>query len=146
MTRVSELLNVVNEREEVETVTFAIMNKYGSLNWVWGGSLWFAPLMRDGSVDWQAAGEVENPETQEFLDDINDALYTHFKLDDPQFSTPTLNPDVLNKQGDNMSDLYTPEIAKFVSVWQNKGGKSTSFVDPHYSLMKNMARIIGTEA
>ena len=62
------------------------MEKYGAAFMVDNGHLLSVPMLRDGGfetfggeLDW---GEVTAPESQKFLNDINKAFKTKFKMDD----------------------------------------------------------------
>ena len=61
------------------------MEKYGAAFMVYDGTLMSVAMLRDGSfetwdeeLDWV---EVTAPESQKFLDDINKAFKTKFKMD-----------------------------------------------------------------
>ena len=72
--------------EEAKKSKMIPMEKYGAAFMVDNGVLLSVPMLRDGGfetfggeLDW---GEVTAPESQKFLDDINKAFKTKFKLGD----------------------------------------------------------------
>ena len=72
--------------EEAKKSKMIPMEKYGAAFMVDNGTLMSVAMLRDGSfetwdgdLDW---GEVTAPESQKFLDDINKAFKTKFKMDD----------------------------------------------------------------
>jgi len=62
---------------------FAILADYGCAVWVQDGYLFDAPMLVDGSIEWNedSCGEVTAPETQEFLDQVNAALKTNYQME-----------------------------------------------------------------
>lgn len=72
--------------EEAKKSKMIPMEKYGAAYMVDNGTLMSVAMLRDGSfetwdgdLDW---GEVTAPQDQKFLDDINKAFKTKFKMDD----------------------------------------------------------------
>lgn len=81
MTKIKKLLDFVEGSFDNKQMKVVKIPSLGAAFWVESnGHLYTAPLKTDNTVDWEVAGEVTAPESQDALDIINDELYTHFKM------------------------------------------------------------------
>ena len=81
MNKAREILESIKPVHESDKINVAKIEKLGAAFWADDDDVLFeAPMKTDGSIDWEQAGEVTAPESQEALDIIGDALHMHFKM------------------------------------------------------------------
>lgn len=70
------------ERKAGKTPKLVAIKEFGCFVSVEDGTLMYCPILANGEPDLEAMGEVTDPQSQKFLDQVNKVFQTKFKMSD----------------------------------------------------------------